>query len=61
MKELNYSKGYIYAHNTEEKLSSMQCLPDSIKDKTYYHPTDEGLEAKYKLKLDKIKEWKKAH
>lgn len=61
MKELDYGKGYIYAHDTKEKLSSMQCLPDSLKDREYYIPTEQGLEIKYKDKLQKIKDWKKAH
>ena len=61
MKELNYGKGYVYAHDTEEKLSSMQCLPDSLAGKEYYKPTEQGLEAKYKTKLEQIKNWKKEH
>lgn len=39
----------------------MQCLPDSLKDKEYYHPTEQGLEAKYKTKLEQIKKWKREH
>jgi len=61
MKELNYGKGYQYAHDTEEKLTNMQCLPDSLKGRTYYHPTEQGLEAKYKNRLEQIKAWKKSH
>ena len=61
MKELNYGKGYQYAHDTKEKLTSMQCLPDSLAGKEYYIPTEQGLEAKYKDKLEKIKEWKRSH
>lgn len=61
MKELNYGKGYQYAHDTEEKLTNMQCLPDSLKGKEYYKPTEQGLEAKYKAKLEQIKNWKKLH
>jgi len=61
MKELNYGKDYKYAHDTEEKLTNMQCLPDSLKDRTYYHPAEQGLEAKYKNKLEQIKAWKKTH
>jgi len=61
MKELNYGKGYQYAHDTEEKLTNMQCLPNSLKDRTYYHPTEQGLEVKYKNKLEQIKTWKKSH
>ena len=61
MKELNYGKGYQYAHDTKEKLTSMQCLPDSLAGKEYYIPTEQGLEAKYKDKLEKVKEWKRSH
>ena len=53
MKELNYGKGYQYAHDTKEKLTSMQCLPESLQGKEYYRPTEQGLEAKYKAKLEK--------
>ena len=59
MKELNFGKGYRYAHDYEEKLTDMQCLPDSLKDKEYYLPTEEGLESKYKTRLDEIKAWKR--
>lgn len=61
MKDLNYGKGYIYAHDTKEKLSSMQCLPDSLVDREYYIPREQGLEVKYKAKLDQIKKWKREH
>lgn len=58
MKELNYAKGYIYAHDTEEKLSAMQCLPDTLKNKHYYKPTNEGAEELVKERLNQIREWK---
>ena len=61
MKELNYGKGYQYAHDTEEKLTSMQCLPDSLLRREYYKPTSQGTEAKFKERLEQIKEWKKQH
>ncbi len=61
MEELNYGKGYIYAHNTEEKLSAMRCLPDSLKDRRYYEPTREGAEAQIKERLEEILEWKEQH
>jgi len=61
MKNLDYGKGYQYAHDTEEKLTNMQCLPDSLLGREYYHPTEQGLEAKYKTRLAQIKEWKKNH
>ena len=61
MKELDYGKGYQYAHNTEEKLTNMTCLPESLADRTYYDPTEQGLEARYKTRLEQIREWKKRH
>ena len=59
MKELDYGKGYQYAHDTEEKLTDMQCLPDSLKEREYYRPTKQGLEDKLRERLLRIKEWKK--
>ena len=54
MKELDYGKGYIYAHDTEEKIAHMQCMPESLKDRSYYHPTEEGKERKVKKRLEEI-------
>ncbi len=59
MEELGYGKGYIYAHDTKEKVAAMQCLPDSLKEKEYYHPGNQGLEAKYAERLKAIKDWKR--
>ena len=59
MKDLQYGKNYIYAHDTEEKLSKMQCLPDSLAGRRYYQPTDQGLEKRVKERLEQIIEWKK--
>ena len=61
MKELEYGKGYQYAHDTQDKLTDMQCLPDSLADRVYYSPTEEGLEGKFKNRLQEIKDWKAAH
>ena len=61
MQELDYGKGYQYAHNTREKLTNMQCLPDSLQGREYYRPTEQGLEARYKERLLQIKDWKKRH
>ena len=58
MQELNYGKGYIYAHDTEEKLARMQCLPDALKDRRYYRPAGEGAEAAVRDRLEAILEWK---
>ena len=59
MEDLHYGEGYSYAHNTEEKVTAMRCLPDSLKDKRYYVPTGEGKEAEVKEKLDRILKWKR--
>jgi len=61
MKELDYGKGYIYAHDTEDKIAAMQCMPDSLKDREYYHPTQEGREARISEHLEKIKAWRRKH
>ncbi len=61
MEDLGYGKGYIYAHDTKEKVAAMQCLPDSLQNKEYYKPSNQGLEAKYAERLKAIKDWKKAH
>ena len=61
MKELEYGKGYQYAHDSEQKLTNMQCLPDSLAGREYYLPTEEGLEGRFKTRLEEIKAWKKAH
>ena len=61
MKELDYGKGYQYAHDTEERITNMQCLPDSLVGKTYYQPTEQGMEGRFRERLDWIKEWKKNH
>ena len=61
MKELNYGKGYQYAHDYQNKLTTMTCLPESLKDASYYHPTNQGSEIKVKQRLEQIKKWKKEH
>ena len=59
MKDLEYGKDYEYAHDTEEKLTRMECLPESLAGTVYYHPTDQGDEEKVKKRLQEIKEWKR--
>ena len=61
MQELHYGEGYVYAHDTEDKLSAMQCLPDSLKDRKYYQPTGEGSEARVRDRLQQIEAWKAQH
>ena len=61
MKELEYGKGYQYAHDAADKLTTIQCLPDSLLGRRYYEPTEEGLEARYKARLEQIRTWKHEH
>jgi len=58
MKGLGYGKGYQYAHDAEEKVADMQCLPDSLQNRTYYHPTNEGIEKRIRERLEEIKRLK---
>lgn len=61
MGELAYGQGYQYAHDTADKLTNMQCLPDSLLEREYYRPTKEGGEERFKERLDQIREWKREH
>ena len=58
MKDLNYGKGYVYAHDTEEKMARMECLPESLKGTRYYHPTESGEEMAVKERLEEVLRWK---
>lgn len=58
MKKLDYGKGYIYAHDTQEKLTRMQCLPDALADRRYYLPGTQGREEQVKERLEEILRWK---
>jgi putative ATPase len=55
MKELDYGKGYLYAHNEEGKVANMDCLPDSLRGRTYYHPTQEGREKLLAQRMEEIR------
>lgn len=59
MQELHYGEGYQYAHDTKEKLTDMECLPESLKGKEYYVPGDQGQEAAIKEKLARVKEFRR--
>ena len=58
MKDLHYGEGYQYAHNLKEKVARMQCLPDALAGRRYYHPTCEGQEEEISRKLEAIRKWK---
>jgi len=59
MKDLHYGEGYQYAHDTKNKVSDMQCLPDSLLDRKYYRPSEQGLEERIKVRIEEIKTIKK--
>ena len=58
MQELHYGEGYQYAHDTKEKLTAMQCLPEKLEGRVYYEPAGEGAEKEVKKRLNEIKEYK---
>lgn len=55
MKHLGYGKDYRYAHDVEGKVANMQCLPEGLKNRTYYHPTGEGTEKRIRERMEEIK------
>ena len=55
MSHLGYGKHYQYAHNAEEKVTDMTCLPPSLLGRQYYKPTDQGFEARIRQRLEEIR------
>lgn len=55
MENLGYKKGYQYAHDLEDKVANMQCLPDNLKDREYYFPTNQGVEKNIGERLKGLK------
>jgi putative ATPase len=55
MKELDYAKGYRYAHDEEGRVADMDCLPDALRGHTYYHPTQEGREKQLAQRMEEIR------
>lgn len=55
MENAGYGSGYKYAHDFEDKVTNLQCLPDSLKDRVYYEPTNQGVEKNYSERLEYIK------
>ena len=58
MKSLDYGKGYTYAHDTDEKIARMSCLPDALAGRRYYTPTGLGREANLKARLAAVRDWR---
>ena len=55
MKEIGYGKGYQYAHDAEDKVTDMSCLPESLAGRKYYRPTDQGFEARLRQRMEEIR------
>jgi putative ATPase len=55
MGNLGYGKGYQYAHDVEDKVTDMTCLPESLAGRVYYKPTDQGFEARIRQRLEEIR------
>jgi|SRR5579875_1861085 len=55
MDKLGYGKGYQYAHDAEEKITDMECLPEGLRGRVYYHPTGQGLESRLRQRLEEIR------
>jgi putative ATPase len=55
MKGMGYGQGYKYAHDLENKVADMQCLPDKLRDRSYYQPTNEGVEKRIRERLEEIR------
>src|SRR5580765_1315499 len=55
MKNIGYGKGYQYAHDSEEKVTDMQCLPENLAGRSWYHPTDQGFEARLRQRMVEIR------
>ncbi len=58
MKNIGYGQGYKYAHNFDEKVTDMSCLPDNLAGRSYYKPTDQGFEQRLRARLDEIRKIK---
>ena len=58
MRELDYGKGYQYAHDFEGHITAMECLPENLRGREYYRPSEMGGEVHYKKRLEAIKTWK---
>jgi putative ATPase len=55
MKDLGYSEGYRYAHDEEDKVADMDCLPESLQGHRWYQPTQEGREKQLAARLEEIR------
>ena len=61
MGELGYGEGYVYAHDTADKIAAMECLPESLRGRRYYVPGEAGSEARAKQRLEAVLRWRAEH
>ena len=61
MADLHYGEGYVYAHETKDKIAAMDCLPASLKGREYYRPGTSGAEAPGRERLEEIRKWRREH
>ena len=54
MQSLGYSEGYQYAHNVQDRVADMECLPPGLENRSYYHPTEEGREKLLRQRMTEI-------
>ena len=57
-KNVGYGQGHRYAHNFEEKVTYMQCMPNNLSGKIYYQPSDQGFEARLRTRMEEIRKLK---
>lgn len=55
MEKLGYGKGYQYAHDLPDGIALMPCLPENLRGREYYHPTERGWEGKIRERLKEIR------
>jgi len=55
MKNIGYGQGYVYAHDTEEGTGGLDCLPEALQGTTFYHPTERGVEARYRERIEQLR------
>jgi putative ATPase len=58
MKNVGYGAGYQYAHDYEEKITNMRCLPENLAGRVYYQPTNQGFEQRIQQRLEEIRKIK---
>jgi putative ATPase len=59
MKDIGYGSGYRYAHDYEDKITDMVCLPDNLAGRRYYRPTEQGREARVREWMEKLEDMRK--